>query len=57
MHNDYLDWFTPGASRHPVFAKVVRGFDIVQAIEKVATDGDDRPRNPVRMTRVSELPA
>ena len=57
VHNDYLDWFTPGASRHPVFAKVVRGFDIVQAIEKVATDGDDRPRKPVRMTRVSELPA
>ena len=57
VHNDYLDWFTPGPSRHPVFAKVVRGFDVVQTIEKVATDGDDRPRSPVRMNRVSELRA
>ena len=23
MHNDFLDWFSPGESKHPVFGKCV----------------------------------
>src|SRR5438046_1085038 len=33
--------------KHPVFGKVVAGMEVVDAISKVATDGDDRPRKTV----------
>ena len=52
VHNSYLDWFAPGASKHPVFAKVIAGMDVVHKIEATPTDGDDRPRTPVKMNRV-----
>jgi cyclophilin family peptidyl-prolyl cis-trans isomerase len=52
-HNSYLDWFTPGQSRHPVFAKVTSGLDIVKKIETTPTDGNDRPRTPVQMISVT----
>src|SRR6476619_3027270 len=29
VNNARLDWFSPGPSRHPVFAKVTKGQDIV----------------------------
>jgi cyclophilin family peptidyl-prolyl cis-trans isomerase len=53
VHNAYLDWFTPGQSKHPVFGKVVEGMDVVHAIEKTKTDGDDRPVTPVKMNKVT----
>ena len=53
VHNKYLDWFTPGASKHPVFGKVVQGMDVVHAIEKTRTDGDDRPITPVKMNKIT----
>jgi cyclophilin family peptidyl-prolyl cis-trans isomerase len=56
VHNSYLDWFTPGASKHPVFGKVTAGMDVVKLIEKTPTEAGDRPRTPVKMIRVTVQP-
>ena len=53
VHNHFLDWFTPGPSKHPVFGRVTRGMDVVQAIERSATDSRDRPLDPVRVNRIT----
>lgn len=52
-HNSFLDWFTPGDSKHPVFGKVTGGMDIVQKIERTKTDHNDRPVTPVKMNKVT----
>ena len=54
-HNDYLDWFTPGASKHPVFGKVVEGADVIKKIETAQTDSNDRPKTPIKMVKVTVL--
>jgi cyclophilin family peptidyl-prolyl cis-trans isomerase len=53
VHNDFLDWFTPGQSRHPVFGKVTSGQDVVKKIEATPCDGDDRPKTPVKVIKVT----
>ena len=52
VHNSYLDWFTPGESKHPVFGKVIEGMDVLQKIEGVPTDRQGRPNSPVQMVKV-----
>jgi cyclophilin family peptidyl-prolyl cis-trans isomerase len=53
VHNSYLDWFTPGASKHPVFGRVIEGMDVVHAIENTRTDASDRPTTPVKMVKIT----
>ncbi len=53
VHNDYLDWFTPGPSKHPVFGRVVEGIECIQKIEKTPTSSQDRPTEPIRMIQIT----
>ena len=52
-HNDYLDWFSPGPSKHPVFGRVIDGMDVVKKIETTPTGHGDRPKTPVQMIKVT----
>eukprot|EP00128_Syssomonas_multiformis_P001074 Colp12_sorted_trinity150504_noHs@18462 len=51
-HNDFLDWFTPGESKHPVFGKVTQGYEVVEAISKVRTR-DDNPIQPIKVNSIT----
>lgn len=53
VHNSYLDWFSSGPSKHPVFGKVTDGMDVVKAIEGTQTDGRDKPITPVKMNSIT----
>ncbi len=55
VHNTYLDWFTGGQSKHPVFGRVTEGMDVVSAIEGTPTDPRDRPVTPVEVSKVTVL--
>jgi cyclophilin family peptidyl-prolyl cis-trans isomerase len=49
--NANLDWFSGGASKHPVFGKVIDGMDLATAISQVQTN-DDNPAVPIKMLSV-----
>ena len=52
-HNSFLDWFSHGQSKHPVFGKITEGMDVVQAIESTKTGAQDRPMTPVKVEHIT----
>lgn len=51
--NIFLDYDKPPlSSAHPVFGIVINGWDVVELIENVPVDGNDRPITPVVMNMV-----
>jgi len=51
--NIFLDFDNPPySSAHPVFGIVISGWDVVELIENVPVDGNDRPITPVVMNEV-----
>ncbi len=52
-HNAYLDWFSPGQSKHPVFGRIIEGMDVVNAIGNTATGAGDRPQTPIQVTSIT----
>jgi cyclophilin family peptidyl-prolyl cis-trans isomerase len=55
VNNARLDWFSPGASKHPVFGRITQGMDVVQKIEQTPTSSD-RPVTPVQVISVTIQP-
>ncbi len=53
VHNAYLDWFSAGPSKHPVFGKVTGGMDVIEKIGATRTGPGDRPVTPVQMVKVT----
>lgn len=55
VHNDFLDWFGPGPSKHPVFGKITEGMDVVNKIGTTPTNKNDgdRPKTPVRVNKIT----
>jgi cyclophilin family peptidyl-prolyl cis-trans isomerase len=51
VHNSYLDWFSPGPSKHPVFGKITSGMDVVAKIE-TAPVSDSRPKTPIKVNKI-----
>merc|ERR1719498_2159513 len=54
VHNDFLDWFSPGESKHPVFGKCVSADDLalIKKIVAVPTK-NDCPVTPVKMINIT----
>lgn len=50
VNNDFLD------NLHPAFGKVIEGMDVVDAIGKVQTDGNDRPLTEVKIIESKIIP-
>mmetsp|Transcript_81213 Transcript_81213/g.161069 ORF Transcript_81213/g.161069 Transcript_81213/m.161069 type:complete len:208 (+) Transcript_81213:50-673(+) len=57
--NARLDWFSPGQSKHPVFGRIIKGYDIVEAITEVPTGkaGKDMPNTPIMMKKITVVDA
>ena len=55
VHNAYLDWFSAGPSKHPVFGKIIDGLDVLKKIENAPTGPGDRPNPPVKMNKITVI--
>lgn len=56
VHNSFLDFFDKSTpSQHPVFGKVVEGMDVVMKINTTQCDKNDRPKTPVKVTKITIL--
>jgi len=51
-NNNYLDWFSQTPNNHPVFGKIIEGYDVAEAISKVQTVSD-RPKTPIKMNSIT----
>lgn len=49
--NSFLDWFSGGDSKHPVFGKVCENYNLVLQISQVQTRNDN-PLQPIKMISV-----
>jgi peptidylprolyl isomerase len=50
--NKHLNWWTgESESAHPVFGKIVEGYEIIKKIEKVEINVE-QPINPIKMKSV-----
>lgn len=49
VDNNYLD------KQHPVFGKVIKGLDVMDEIQKVKTDRNDKPIKPVKLERAEVI--
>lgn len=54
VHNHYLDWFTEGRSRHPVFGRITEGMEVVTQIENAECQ-NDRPTEPIEVKSIRVL--
>jgi len=50
--NNFLDFFSPGQSKHPVFGKIISGMDLVNKISTVQTRNDN-PVQPIKMNSIT----
>lgn len=50
--NNFLDFFSPGQSKHPVFGKVTGNMELVNRISNVQTNNDN-PCKPIMMKTIS----
>lgn len=56
VDNTFLDWDnTETPSKHPVFAEVVSGMEVVDTIGNAKTDGRDRPKKDVKIIKAAVL--
>jgi len=53
VHNSYLDWFSAGQSKHPVFGKITQGEDIVRKVESTPVGAGDRPVTPAQVVKIT----
>jgi len=53
-NNSFLNWFDKSTpSKHPVFGKIVEGYDLIVKLSEVKTDRNDNPQTPIQMISIT----